>query len=64
VRTADKGGHFWVLFLATAGTQRRGNDVPDTHIVALMRQHGVGRISTRDRDFAKYEGIQARDTVV
>lgn len=61
VRTAGEGEGFWALFLATAGTQLRGNDVPDAHLVALMREHGVGTIFTRDRDFRKYEGIQVRD---
>lgn len=61
VRTAGEGEGFWALFLATAGAQLRGNDVPDAHLVALMREHGVGTIFTRDRDFRKYEGIQVRD---
>lgn len=63
VRTAGEGERFWTLFLATVGTQLRGNDVPDAHLVALMRQHGVNTIFTRDRDFRKYEGIQTRDPV-
>lgn len=64
VRSAGEGEGFWALYLATAGTQVRGNDVPDAHLVALMRQHGVDTIFTRDRDFRKYEGIQARDPAV
>lgn len=63
VPTAGEEEGFWTLFLATAGTQLRGNDVPDAHLVALMRQHGVRTIFTRDKDFRKYEGIQARDPV-
>ena len=61
VRTAGEGEGFWALYLAIAGVQLRGNDVPDAHLVALMRQHGVNIIYTRDRDFRRYEGIQARD---
>lgn len=61
VRTAGEGEGFWALYLTSAGTQPRGNDVPDAHLVALMRQHGVGTIYTRDRDFRRYEGIHARD---
>ncbi len=63
VRTAAEGERFWTLFLATAGTQLCGNDVPDAHLVALMCQHGVGTVFTRDRDFRKYKGIEARDPV-
>ena len=63
VRTGGESEGFWVLYLATAGRQLRGNDVPDAHLVALMRQHGVGTVFTRDRDFWKYEGIQAQDPI-
>jgi predicted nucleic acid-binding protein len=45
----------------TAGDRPRGNDVPDAHIAALMRQHGVRLIYTRDRDFRRFDGIDARD---
>ena len=38
-----------------------GNLVPDAHLVALMRQHGVKEIWTGDRDFRKFDGIVARD---
>jgi len=30
---------------------------------ALMRQHGVTTIYSRDRDFRKYDGITVRDPV-
>jgi toxin-antitoxin system PIN domain toxin len=63
VRTAGESEGFWTLYLATAGMQLRGNDVPDAHLVALMRQHGVSIIYTRDRDFRRYEGIRARDPI-
>lgn len=61
VRTAGEGEGFWRLYLATAGIQLRGNDVPDAHLVALMRQHGVSTVYTRDRDFRRYDVIRARD---
>jgi len=35
--------------------------VPDGHLAALMRQHGVGKIYTRDRDFRRFDGIAAED---
>jgi uncharacterized protein len=52
---------FWPIFRATAGVRPRGNDVPDAHLAALMRQHGVRVIYTRDRDFRRFDGIDARD---
>lgn len=31
----------------------RGDLVPDAHLVAILRQHGVRTLCTRDRDFRK-----------
>lgn len=63
IRTAGESEGFWSLFLATASVHTRGNAVPDARLAALMRQHGVTTIYTRDRDFRKYEGIEVRDPV-
>ena len=35
----------------------RGDRVPDTHLAAVLRQHGAKTINTRDRDFRKSEGL-------
>jgi hypothetical protein len=61
VRTPGESDGFWALYRSTAGTQTRGNHVPDAHLAALMRQHGVGVLYTRDRDLRRYDGIEARD---
>lgn len=61
VRSPGEADGFWPLFRATAGDRVRGNDVPDAHVAALMKQHGVRLIYTRDRDFRRFEGIDARD---
>jgi toxin-antitoxin system PIN domain toxin len=60
VRAPGEADGFWPLFQATAGNAR-GNAVPDAHLAALMRQHGVGAIFTRDRDFRRYDGIRVED---
>jgi uncharacterized protein len=52
---------FWSAFRHVAGDRPRGNDVPDAHLAALMVQHGVRRIYTRDRDFRRFDGIEAVD---
>lgn len=52
---------FWDLYRATAERSARGNDVPDAHLAALMRQHGVRAIYTRDRAFRRFDGIEPRD---
>ncbi len=61
VRVPGEQEGFWELYLATRGDADRGNDVPDGHLVALMRQHGVSKIHTRDRDFRRYAEIVASD---
>ena len=61
VRTPGEGEGFWELYLATRNEADRGNDVPDGHLAALMRQHGVGTIYTRDRDFRRFDGIAVED---
>jgi toxin-antitoxin system PIN domain toxin len=61
VRVAGEIEGFWPTFRTLAGGTLRGNEVPDAHLAALMRQHGVRVIYTRDRDFRHYDGIDARD---
>ena len=63
VRTRGEGEGYWETYRATALSDTRGNHVPDAHLAALMRQHGVGTIYTRDRDFNRYEGIDVRDPI-
>jgi toxin-antitoxin system PIN domain toxin len=61
VRAPGEGQGFWDVFRATAGDQDRANLVPDAHLAALMRQHGVALIYTRDRDFHRFDGIRTED---
>ena len=61
VRTGGELDGFWGVFSATAAGRARGNDVPDVHLVALMRQHGVRVLYTRDRGFRRYDGIEVVD---
>jgi uncharacterized protein len=61
VRAPGEADGFWPIFRTAAGDRPRGNDVPDAHIAALMRQHGVRLIYTRDRDFRRFDGIDVRD---
>jgi toxin-antitoxin system PIN domain toxin len=61
VRAPGEAEGFWDLYRTTAGEHARGNDVADAHLAALMLQHGVGVIYTRDRGFRRFEGIEARD---
>jgi hypothetical protein len=61
VRAPAEQAGFWSLYGSTAGEDTRGNHVPDAQLAALMRQHGVTVIYTRDRDFRRYEGVDPRD---
>lgn len=61
VRTAGEADGFWKLFRATGLDRVRGNEVPDTHLATLMRQHGVRVIYTGDRGFRRFPDIDAVD---
>ncbi len=39
----------------------RGNLVPDAHLAALLRQHGVTRLYTADADYKKFAFLEVRD---
>ena len=39
----------------------RGNLVPDAHLAAILRQHGVRTLFTRDTDFRRFEFLDVRD---
>ncbi len=39
----------------------RGNLVPDAHLVAILRQHGVRTLYTNDADFRKFDFLEIRD---
>ena len=64
VRSPGEADGFWPIFRVAAEDRIRGNDVPDAHLAALMRQHGVRLIYTHDRDFRRFDGIEARDPFV
>ncbi len=61
VRTPGEAPDFLTIYRATASAGTRGGDVTDAHIAALMRQHGVNTIYTRDRDFRRFDGIRVED---
>ncbi len=61
VRAPGETDAFWEVFHGTAAGHVRGDAVPDAHIAALMRAHGVGTIYTRDRDYRRFDGIRVED---
>lgn len=62
VRAVGELDGFWSTYRrVTDPVKARGNLVPDAHLVALMHQHGVSMIWSRDRDLRRFDGITARD---
>lgn len=62
VRAPGEDEGFWRVFAATLDEGRaRGKLVPDAHLVALMRQHGVRDVVTHDRDLRRFDGIRVHD---
>ena len=55
VRALSEKDGFWDVYReVTRGLAVRGNDVPDAHLAALLRQHDVPTLFTNDRDFRRY----------
>jgi len=53
---------FWEAYCATtAEVPTRGNLVPDAHLAALLRHHGVKTLYTNDRDFLKFSSLDVRN---
>jgi toxin-antitoxin system PIN domain toxin len=53
---------FWDIYREVTGRVLvRGNLVPDAHVAAILRQHGVKTFFTRDRDFLKFSFLDVRD---
>lgn len=62
VRTGGEVEGFWEAFRHTSDpVAPRGNLVPDAHLAALMAQHGVTRIWSRDRDLRRFDGAVVVD---
>ncbi|MCZ6674660.1 MAG: PIN domain-containing protein [Verrucomicrobia bacterium] len=65
VRFISEGDNFWEHYeQACEGLSVRGNLVPDAHIAALLREHGIRRIYSRDRDFLKFPFLEVVDPFV
>ena len=62
VRFLSEEEGFWNAYrTTTAEVPTRGNLVPDAHLAALLRQHGVKTLYTHDRDFLKFSFLEVRD---
>ncbi len=53
---------FWDIYRElTAKVPTRGNLVPDAHLAAILRQHGIKKLYSHDRDFLKFAFLDVRD---
>ena len=65
VRLLAEEEGFWDLYCeVTAAVPARGNLVPDAHLAALLRQHGIRTIYTNDSDFRKFPFLDVRNPFV
>ncbi len=62
VRVLAEEDGFWGVYRKVASEQPvRGNLVPDAHLAALLRQHGVRTLYSNDRDFLKFDFLEVRN---
>ncbi len=62
VRALAEGEHFWRHYrLLSDAVHTRANLVPDVHLAALLREHGVTTLYTHDKDFRKFDFLDVRD---
>ena len=53
--------HLAVYREITSIAPARGNAVPDAHLAAVLRQHGVVTLYTHDRDFRRFSFLNVKD---
>lgn len=61
VRALGEGSDFWRVYGEVSDAPIRGNLVPDAHLAALLLEHGVTLLYSRDRDFLKFPGLRVED---
>lgn len=63
-RVIGEDDNFWPVYRQLTGdVPTRGNLVPDAHLAAVLRVHGVTTLFTHDRDFRKFSFLDVRDPV-
>ncbi len=62
VRFLSEEEGFWSVYRTmTAEVPTRGNLVPNAHLAALLRHHGVKTLHTHDRDLLKFPFLDVQD---
>jgi toxin-antitoxin system PIN domain toxin len=61
-RTIGEEDGFWQTWREVTRTLPvRGNAVRDAHLTCVLRQHGVRRLYTHDRDFRRFDFLEVID---
>jgi toxin-antitoxin system PIN domain toxin len=60
----EEDGFLEIYREVTSAFAVRGNLVPDAHLAALLRLHGVRTLYTVDSDFRKFGFLDIRDPLV
>ena len=59
VRIVGEDDGFWDVYRRVVSeAPARGNQVPDAHLAAILRQHEVGTLCTNDADFRRFEFLR------
>ena len=58
---SEEDGFLDVYREVTGASPCAANLVPDAHLAALLKQHGVDKLYTRDGDFRKFPFLDVRD---
>ena len=62
VRLLAEEEGFWEIYRELArAVPVRGNLVPNAHLAALLRQHGIRTLYTNDSDFRKFSFLDVRN---
>ena len=65
VRLLSEQEGFWQVYREiTGGLVVRGKLVPDAHLAALLRQHGVDTLFTDDDDFHRFPFLRVKNPLV
>ena len=57
----EKAGFWGAYQPMLLARQARGNSVPDTLVAALLFNHGITTLYTKDKDFLRFEGLKVID---
>jgi toxin-antitoxin system PIN domain toxin len=63
VRPLSEADGFWEVYRQTSGESGpiTGKLVPDSHVATILKQHGVRRFYTRDRDYRRFDFLDVID---